>query len=208
MTTPERPGVFRTIEDLLLEGYASHAELASAIETVGVEGFDRFSRFVALTLHNPTQGGVSIDGALERVEADFQQHCNSILNNERAQSKTDHDPRAENEHWRLEAEMPLVSIYGWREETLPDFRVVHEKWCESASGLKPQHVPQRYPSKQAKVQDIFKGMIALLYGEDRVLELDQERSTVIPELLKDLSLKGYDFSPKTLSRWVNIKIPE
>lgn len=199
MTTAnsENSDIFFSIEDVLSERLATHAEIASAIEIFGIEAFDCFQRFVVLSNESPTAAGVSIEEALIHLQRNLQSICDDIYNNCHRE-----EPELDHEYWRREAECLKVCVYGWRKRKLPDFQEAYKKWSEATSNIKPDQIPVVRPANQSKLNQLLRALIELNYGREKADSLDDERCPLIRELQRDLELKNYSFDQKTLRRWL------
>ena len=192
--------IFSPLEDLILEGFASIQEAASASELSGIQAFDRCGRSVVL---DPKKGtdflGVSIDGALKRVQTLMDEECSRITNNEPHE-----DPRGQHEYWRLQAELPLANAYGWKVKDLPNFARLHQQWCDQVLGPDHASIPTTRISTQAEnsVKRLLRGLITVCYGEDKAQSLDSDKTPLISEIQEDLERKAFEFDRKTLTKWL------
>lgn len=192
------PNVFYPVEDLILEGFITHQEAASAIEIVGIQAYDNYGRFVILNPNKESKTNyVSIEKALATIDENLRGECNRIHN-----SQPDIDPRTTNEYWRLQAELPLVSVYGWMIKDLPDFKALYKQWCQQETGLNPEELPNNTVPAQSAAKKLIRGLVVLCYGNDEAEKLDLDRSPLPNKIKRELELKGFSFDEKTLRKWL------
>jgi len=190
---------FFTLEDILLEGLASFQEAASTIQLNGIQAFDSCGRYVVLAPEGETNFlGISIEGALKRVQGLMSDECARVMNNEELEDQ------GNNECWRLQAEMPLVQVYGWKVRDLPDFKQLHEQWCDQVPGSNHRDAPttKLRPQAENSVRKLLRGLITVCYGEKDAGTLDKKQSPLISQIQSDLDLKDFKFDEKTLRKWL------